>query len=301
MAKLKNLRLTYFGGYEDATFDFTQNDSPKSLALFFGPNGYGKSTVLEAIRLVSNPFLFEGRNLTPEVYLRKYVYDLDCDPSGDSVRTGPKNPMRVEANFDENGDNRKVVLSLQGFEINELSPLHHGHAYYLDADHPSHWAKFQMIADDAAKFIDLAETIFGHECDLDGEVYDVMTDELTGLPSRHLYYQDLIMTKGKVKVHYKSMSAGEKKLSTALRQLCTPDHLKCFSTGQNRDIILLDNIEMHVYMKRHAKMIDKLREVFANHQIIATTHSPILVGADGIKPHVDPMYLYDLEKIRGEL
>jgi predicted ATP-binding protein involved in virulence len=294
--RLKSIRFTNFGGHRDTFFDFTENGRAKPLILLYGPNGYGKSTVLEGIRITSNPYIFDGRNLAPDIYLRKYVYDEDYQATTDAISGKIKNPMRVEALYETSQGDARVHLTNDGFELNELTKLHGGHAFYMDSDNPANWAKFQMIADDAPKFVELAEAIYGHDCDLDAEVKDSIV-EPDGSVSEHLFYQDFILQKGPTKVHYARMSAGEKKLATALRQLCTPDNVIDKHTGQKRGIVLLDNIEMHVYMKRHAKLLDKILEVFGDHQIIATTHSPILVGTGDIPPHVDPKYLFDLEQI----
>jgi predicted ATPase len=107
------------------------------------------------------------------------------------------------------------------------------------------------------------------------------------------FYDDLIIVKGKTKVHFKSMSAGEKKIATLIRELCKLKHEK-----KHIDIALIDNIEMHVYMKRHAKLIDKIKEHFGDKQIICTTHSPVLVGTDEIKGYLDEECLYDIEKYK---
>lgn len=84
MIKLKQLRLVNFGGYSDNTFSFTQdswNFGVKPIALFYGPNGIGKSTILEAIRIISNPRVFREREQTPEVYLRQFIRDDDYNRS----------------------------------------------------------------------------------------------------------------------------------------------------------------------------------------------------------------------------
>lgn len=295
MAKLKQLHLINFGGYEDVTFDFSSvggqifgpRHAIRPMALFFGPNGIGKSTILEAIRITSNPLVFTGRPTPPAMALRSLIRDDDYQPLSDAVLTKEKRDMLVEAVYTTPEGDKKVVLNNNGFVLNELSQIHRGHAYYLDADNPINWSKFQMIANHADQFIDLAETIYGFPCDLDGEVWDTIKEE-DGSVSRHLYYQDLIINKGDTKVHFSRMSAGEKKIATMIRQLCDPDNLL------NRDIVMIDNIEMHVYYKRHAKMLDKLIEFLGERQLIATTHSSVMIN------HAPMSCRYDLEEYKPE-
>jgi predicted ATP-binding protein involved in virulence len=48
---------------------------------------------------------------------------------------------------------------------------------------------------------------------------------------------------------------------------------------------------MHIYWKRHMLLIEKMEEYFPDKQIIATTHSPILIQ------NMKKKYLYDLEDL----
>ena len=83
------------------------------------------------------------------------------------------------------------------------------------------------------------------------------------------------------------MSDGEKKICALLKALCDPDYV------YNTNIILIDNIEMHIYFKRHAKMFDALKHIFSKYQIITTTHSGTLI--DHVNDKYKGKYLYDLE------
>ena len=106
------------------------------------------------------------------------------------------------------------------------------------------------------------------------------------------FYQDFIIEKGNVNVHYKAMSAGEKKIATLLRNLCDPE------TIDKSDIVLVDNIEMHVYFKRHKKMLDKILEMFPQKQFIVTTHSGVMI--DHVREKFGDGCLYDIPIIKGQ-
>jgi len=284
MVQLKTIRLVNFGGYRDTTFAFDASKQP--VALLYGPNGYGKTSVLEAIRITGNPMVFKDRARGAELYLTPWTYSNDYQ-SGTGMVKQSRNEMYVHAIYDEDGEDRNVVLGNDGFIVNDLEDQHSGYVFYADADNPINWAKFQLHEQDASKFIDLAEAIYGFEVDLGGETKDQITEE-NGSISHHMFYQDIIISKGKDKVHFCRMSAGEKKIATLIRQLCDPDALI------GRDIVLIDNVELHIYFKRHPKMLDKLKEHFKGKQIIATTHSSIMVDS------VSPICRYDLEKFRPE-
>lgn len=284
MLTLKSLRLVNFGGYRDTTFKFDATRQP--IALFFGPNGYGKSTILEAIRFTSNPLVFKDREKGAWLYLKPWTYDNNYSAAGANVKIA-RNELYVHAIYDQDGSERNVVLGNDGFIVNELEEQHRGYAFYADADNPINWAKFQLHSELAEKFIKLAEAMYGFEVDLDNEVKDQIA-EPDGSISTHLFYQNITITKGKDKVPFTRMSAGEKKIATLIRQLCDPDSLL------GRDIILIDNMEMHVYFKRHPKMLRSLREHFNGKQFLATTHSSIMVES------VPAICRYDLEKFRPE-
>ncbi len=281
---LKKIRLAKFCGYEDATFEFE-----KPIALFFGPNGIGKSTLLEAIRIVSNPKVFDDRRQGAEVYLRPLIRDTDYIPIADAILEKEKERMLVEAYFlDYEGKEFRVSFDDKGFIRNDLPRRHGSYLYYLDADNPMNWSKFQLIDVHAQRFVEMAEEIYGYKVDLDGEVRDKLTGA-DGITVNNVFYQDLIIYKGGDKVHFPRLSAGEKKIATMIRMLCNPDNT------DDRGIILIDNIEMHVYFKRHERMLAKLQEYFSDKQIIATTHSKSMIDFGAQSNYVQN---FDLEEYK---
>jgi predicted ATP-binding protein involved in virulence len=64
------------------------------------------------------------------------------------------------------------------------------------------------------------------------------------------------------------------------------------------DIILVDNIEMHVYFERHARMIDKLIESFPDKQFIVTSHSGVMI--EHVKKTYGERCLFNVPKIKGQ-
>lgn len=266
MITLKQIRVANFCGYEDSTFEFSH-----PISLFYGPNGIGKSTILEAVRIVANPRVFEDRRLGAETYLRPLIRDREYIPYADAVLEKEKEQLLVEAIFeDAAGKEYYVHLDHTGFVTNELPDRHGSHIYYVDADNPINWSRFQLVDVHAQRFIELAEAIYGYKVDLDSEVHDSLTGP-NGDTVENTFFQDLILFKGPDKVHFSRISAGEKKIATMVRMLCNPDNT------DDRNIILIDNIEMHVYFKRHAKMLKKIREFFPDKQIIASTHSKSMI------------------------
>ena len=64
--------------------------------MFFGPNGYGKSTLLQAIRILSNPMQFTGRK--NDLFFRKLTFDTNYDPTYYKLRK-EKNKLFISGEF----------------------------------------------------------------------------------------------------------------------------------------------------------------------------------------------------------
>ncbi len=147
--------------------------------------------------------------------------------------------------------------------------------------------KFSIPDDYSDSFLETAQEIYGYPCLLASPVNEADEEDSVDL------YDDLIILKkrneSEVKVHFKRMSAGEKKIATLLRYLYNPTYI------DNIDIILIDNLELHVYFKRHKAMIDKILSHFPEKQFIVTTHSETMIR------HIDEIrgknHLFDIDEV----
>jgi len=73
------------------------------------------------------------------------------------------------------------------------------------------------------------------------------------------------------RIHCRDCSAGEKKIAKALSNIVNlPKH-------RQPHIVLVDNMEMHVYFKRHLEVVKQVKALFAGKQIIGTTHSQVIM------------------------
>ncbi len=288
--KLKNIKLKNYAGYRSALFDF----SNRPISVLYGPNGCGKSTLLNAINLISSAKRYEGRE--NDLLFRKITYHPDYDPSLPHFAKY-QNEMEIIAEFD---DGKIVEVNSDGVKRNDLTVF--SGSVYIDADHPINMKKFQLCEDRSDLFIELAKSVYGYPASLSKEVV-TYEENWDGKKSTYaefekdnkdniMFYQDFIIDKGDSKVHFKTMSDGERKIATLLRNLCDP------SVMSRGDIILVDNIEMHIYWKRHANLVDKLLECFPEKQFIVTTHSGVLIN------HVKEKYgdncLFDVSEIKGQ-
>jgi len=329
MLKIKSLYVKNYAGFKDAvTLDFTHYNHFKPINMFYGPNGCGKSTALNAITLLGRAKAYAKRDKSEDnLLLRKLQFHPDYDPNYAGF-TKYTDEMEIKGTFYDGEKDLIVHIKNDDVIQNDLIDRKGDSAIFIDADNPLITSKFQIPSDRVETFTSLAEAIYGYDCWLEKpvsaegvssskdslklalaayannqgsltkapatlsrqEVYETLTSE-TG-KSDLAFYQDFIIDKGGVKVHYKSMSAGEKKIATLLRSLCDP------SVIDKSDIVLVDNIEMHVYFKRHTRMIDKILTAFPSKQFIVTSHSGIMID------HVGTTYgdecLYDIPIIKGQ-
>jgi len=297
---LKFLYLENFCGYEDTILDFTDgNNGVNAFNVFFGENGVGKTTVMKAMEILGNASRYENRDLT--TLFRKLVHSEDYDPSyqllkeDKKVQTAPPaKKMLIHGVFATTSGDKEVVVNNHQVLKNELPSQNCGHTYRMDADHPSNRQKFQVANDHYAdKFLEIARAVYGFDCEFD-KLTTHITDHKTQ-ENRMDFFTDFVIIKSRnnknIRVHFKSMSDGETKVAKMLELLSDARYM------DNVNIILVDNIEMHIYYKRHAKLVDSLLRVFPGKQFITTTHSGYLI--DHIRNNYNNKWLFDLEEIHN--
>ena len=292
--KLQKIQLTNYSGYRQAEFDFTDGDGIKPLALFYGPNGIGKSELLRAVDLLGTSYRFKNKDTS--VLFRQLTFHPDYDPTYAGFQSVSE-PMSLKGIFrveDDSGvSTKEVVFNSNGLVKDELPEKNSlegpaAHVFSIFADKDSERRKFMLAAEAREKFLEIAEEVYGYEVDMGREVV-----ELYG--HNESFYTDFTLKKENgVKVHFKRMSDGERKIAKVVASLCDPIWMNSIN------IVLIDNVEMHVYMERHVKMINKILSMFPDKQFLMTTHSPVLVGVQDpennidIPPAVERKYLYNI-------
>jgi hypothetical protein len=296
LMKLKKIKLINYCGYKNFELDLTSNEGVKRWAMLYGPNGTFKSTFLRAVESLANPLYFtKKKNL---LTFRKLKHHHDYYAGSEPVYTDV-NDLFMEAIFDSDGVEKKVILEdnirgvikagrdvdelkgeISGIKINELSPEEQG-IIFIDADNRNMMNKFQIIEDIHEPFCDFARSVYGFNCYC--PAHAVAFDR--GIR----YRTDFVIEKcGGIKVHYKRFSDGEKKIATLVSSLFKRAY-KDSPDKENRGIVAIDNIAMHIYYTRHMELIRKMEEYFPDKQFLATTHSPIIIN------NLDKKYLVNME------
>lgn len=286
MLSLKSLHLKNFCQYKDHTFDFSKNKTIYPFVCFFGPNGSGKSTVLEAISLLTCETaglkLLEDGTISS---LQKFIRSEDCDPTYASLKNNHEN-MLVEGIYVDGKTEYKVKLTEKGFIKNDFysvdedgnasSPWDDHLRYrkricqYLKSD--SNLLRFQLHKSFKSEFEQITEEVMRYKVEC------VELSEMTEMKSD--FYTDLILHKNNQRVHYKRLSQGEKKICKSFSEML--NLIASLQSGPSPmmgwpRILLMDEIESHVYYDRHVRFINSLKSVFKHQQIFATTHSGVLV------------------------
>ncbi len=306
MLYLKQLNLKNYCSYENHTFDFTKpSGEPYKYVCFFGPNGIGKSTLLEAISMLTANWSGRGDSFVCQS-LQKYVRNQDYDPAWQKVidlnKDLPKSKeMVIEGVYVMDGQEYVVQLTQDGYVRNDFAPIPpadieeedkqaiiqsgpwgRNHlkyrqriAHFLKTDSDLSMHKFQLHHSQKDKFEQIISTIMR---------YPTRVSEPSGFTSdERSYCVDVTIEKKSHKIHFKRMSAGERKICKSFSDILnTMRALEYPSIGEESmpgwpPILLVDNIVMHVYYDRHVQMIDCLKDVFNRQQIFATTHSGVLI------------------------
>lgn len=282
--KLKVLSLKNFCRHVDSVFEF------KDFACLIGDNGVGKTTVLNAISLLTSSLDFRGglemaadlseglgmiTSITPEQRLRAYLHPNVRHVGQVSGATG----FVVSGVFEHEGKDHEVVLTEKGFLKNEIVDKPWwwaGISYFAKFD--SDMVNFQLKESAWPKFAKAYSGITGYE--LEPDVYgdpDLGPDNIV---------VGFWMKKDGGKVYSRRASAGEKKLAKSLSQ---PINMP---VERQPHIVMVDNMEMHVHKNRHLRMFAEVQELFSGMQVVATTHSETVIREYQPREHI-----YDLDRL----
>lgn len=294
MFYIKKLYLKNFCQYHESTFDFTKKDgSPYNFISFFGPNGIGKSHLLEAISLLTVDTSSRNSVLVNNS-LQKYIRNLNYDPLYHFIKKEDSLDMIIEGTFVYQDKDYVIKINQDGLVRDDFCPIS------TDENNIKHTGPFgndylkykkrmsHFVTNDTLKLHNF-QIHKSHK-----DEFEKIISEITRYPVRCVetsnvfqsnnnafgneFYTDVVLEKKGHTIHYKRMSLGERKICKSFSDLL--NLMVCLESDNMKywpRILLMDEIESHVYYDRHVRFIDCLKQVFAKQQIFATTHSGILV------------------------
>ena len=280
--RIRRLELSNFRGVRSLSLEF-----PDEFTCLVGSNGCGKTTTLDAISLCCSSLDFEGigkqqqdpeewtPSITPAQRLESFLKK--------NIRAGTDG-FRVVAAFEHDGKWFEVVLTNRGFDKNELisQPWWWAGLSFI-ARFDSDMVNFQLRHDLWPAFSAAYTAVTGI-----GVEPEVMVDtdlEEMGQDGRIVTGFYLLKEDGRVLSRY--ASSGEKKIAKTLSQVVNLEKERL------PHVVLVDEIERHIHHKRHLRMLEGIKNVFAGMQVVATTHSTVIIEEYDPRSH-----LIDVEEKR---
>jgi energy-coupling factor transporter ATP-binding protein EcfA2 len=278
--RLRFIHFQNYKAFDDVRFDFTENNQCKSFICFHGPNGSGKTTILETISLIFSRL--DGREEDKiKALLGKSVRHID----GIQKAIYNDEDFLITAGLSSSIGDYEVQINKKGFLKNhppEIKNIVYRLYYWARYDQELH--RFQLIRSKWPIFKELFESVTGFKIEETKSIFNESEDPVQS-EILHKYVLGFIIHKPDEIISHKECSAGERKI------------IKSFSTLLNKEynptIVCVDNAETHVETGRHIQLIESMKKCFASSQIFVSTHSYQLSRNFGNRSQ-----LYDLRLFR---
>ncbi len=268
---VKSLRLYNFKCYENYQIDFFDKSTGKFYTPFclFGPNGTGKTTILDAMTAVLSSYSsYDPDRL--KVAMSKYVRNFkNMTPAEQEL-----SDFLIEADIVSDVGEYTVAVNRGGYLEGKEHP-HEVKQHILKLCYRTRYDEelnmFQLRLDRWGLFKELFEATTGFIVDKVEYETPMFSDPMSKAQRALIddYVLNLIITKPNEIISDRDCSKGEKKI------------IKNFTTLLNKEIlppvIMIDDVEIHVEINRHMKLVSCIEKCFSESQVIFTTHSPKII------------------------
>ena len=285
--KIKSIHFKDYKAFDNVFFDFTDNNECQKFICFHGPNGCGKTTILEAITLIFSKL--DGREENNiKALLGKSVRHVE----GNQTAIYDNSDFLITANIQSSIGDYEVQINKTGFvkdHPQQIKDLVYRICYYARFDQELH--QFQLVRSKWNLFKELFQAITNFEIEEKEDIFSASNDT-TQSEIVNKYVLGFWIKKPDETISHRECSAGERKI------------IKSFSTLLNKEympsIVCIDNAEMHVESGRHLNLIASMKKCFPDSQIFATTHSYQISRNFGNKKQLYDMRLLKSSKIVKE-
>ncbi|MFA5312324.1 MAG: AAA family ATPase, partial [Methanomassiliicoccales archaeon] len=173
--QIQSLRFQNFKAFEDTTFNFVEsNGACKKFVCFHGPNGWGKTTILDVIQMMFARF--EGYDLKRlQLLLGKAVRHVDGKPNG----IYGNDDFLITAKIASPDGNYEIQINKSGFIKDHPSKVKEFVSrlcYYARFDQELH--QFQLIRSQWDVFRELFTAVTGFKIEEKTTLFDQSDDPM---------------------------------------------------------------------------------------------------------------------------
>ncbi len=317
--RIDSITLHQIGPFEDVRIDFPEGTNPDlaDVYLLTGPNGCGKTTVLYAIAALLDTELsllqprmrtrdshasivasHQGRSKTLETPVL-----LQLGPVSDGPPLEPLDDFKFEERTDSNFA-RSVRLSWAAFAYAGTRKVESGHvtaiseptnsplasilSFHHTADTKSlaQWLasqEFLRLKAKEAGRVERTEQIARSVCAIEETIAEIIEEPSFAFVSGSDFDLDVRVRMGGVILDMDILPDGIKSIvswvADLLMRLDRIPWADDTPAMQRSFLLLLDEIDIHLHPAWQRRVIPIVQRLFPNAQIIASTHSPFVVGS----------------------
>lgn len=281
---LTKLELVNFGKYEDSVIDFKHGEDILSTICLVGPNGTGKTTILDAITMLCSNYSGYTQQRFSEMMFHRVrnwmhiesdekIKNASFSVKGTFEATYPlwEAPYKYDGakiiGQDRNGTKVEYVVEFTRHKFRYRHPEFIEQRlvrYCFMARFDNELTTFQLRRSKWPLFQQLFSSVTGFPVEEDIDIFHDTSDTRMRRIKEN-YVLGFLVKKPKEIIRHKMCSAGEKKIA------------KCFSTILNAtvqpSIIIVDNVLMHIEVGRHLSVMNSLSMCFPNSQLVVACHS----------------------------